>query len=144
MYDSDAWPQVEQGHWAICGRDRASAASCTFSPLSPSCLFMPPFCEAGCCVWAASTSERSGSRTKQQPLFFFLSSNTQCTLSLWSYIHSCLTLPLNPYILFYIIYFFARGSIFPLHPPMAHHHFEPLHSLWAVCPRINAILTAWV
>lgn len=44
-------------------------------------------------VWAAPTSEKSISRTKQQLLFFFLLlSSTQSSISLWSYFHSRLIL----------------------------------------------------
>lgn len=126
MYDGYAWPSVEQGCRAFCGRGRGFAACCTLSSLSPSYLFMHPFWDAHCCRWATPTSEKSISRTKQQLLFFFLLlSSTQSSNSLWSYFHSCLILPLNSYILLLPYSFYQR-----FHLPSSS-SFDS-SSLWAI------------
>lgn len=134
MYDGGSWPSVEHECRAFCGRGRGFAACCTFSSLSPSYLFMRPFWDAGCCGWAAPTSEKSVSITKQQLFILrpvFLSDHTfiLAFFFLW--------------ILTYCCYHFllTRDSISPLHPPLTHPHFEPFHSLPTVSPMTNVILS---
>lgn len=164
MYDGYAWPSVEQGCRAFCGRGRGFAACCTLSSLSPSYLFMHPFWDARCCRWAAQTSEKSISRTNS---FYYINININiifyyiCYYNNSFYSSSFYYQALSPvilsdhtfilalfflWILTYCCYhiLFTRDSIFPLHPLLTHHHFEPFHSLQAVRPMTNGMLSTWV